>query len=232
MPVGVDEVADRLVGLLADVCDDPLGEGGEASRVHDQDAVVADDRDHVAAGDRAGGLGRDERVDAFTDLDRPIQALGRELGRQRGGAENEHRQQEAEESHGGRLLYQRRELRLRLGVQGRRRAVERGGGRPARSKRRSVGTALTSPNARTSSGVPIAQVSGRSARRRACGPSAPRTRPRAPRPEPVAVALLELAEPAERAPAGRAPGRPELDQDDAAAQVLARERLPVEVGRA
>jgi hypothetical protein len=48
--------------------------------------------------------------------------------------------------------------------------------------------------------------------------------------EVVAVLALEFAEPFESGAAGRAPGGPELDEDDAAREIVLSERLAGEIG--
>ena len=126
-----------------------------------------------------------------------------------------------------RFLQERIERRFGLGVQGRRRAVEglhgcgprdrRGAASGRRSRRRTRGRAPASPSPR-----PAAVR----ARRRACARSAPR--------DSTASATTSRRSPwrffsspsqRERAAAGRAPGRPELDEHDLPGEVRARQSL-------
>src|SRR5262245_48716225 len=80
MPVRVNDVANRLVGAAADLGHEAPRERGETYRVHDEDSVVPDHGDDVAARNRTVRLGRNERVDAGPDLDRVEHPLGGELG--------------------------------------------------------------------------------------------------------------------------------------------------------
>ena len=89
VPVRVDQVANRLVSLLPDLRDHPPGQRGEAAGIHDEDGLLADDRDDVAAREGAARLRGDEGDHAGPGFDGLELPLLREIGSRRGRRRHE-----------------------------------------------------------------------------------------------------------------------------------------------